>query len=157
MGIDNPNFEGDDSIEDNSSNSLQNKQNTPIIKVTSPPIEENDRDSLKASETSTEILPGSISTEEQGADNEVVVRIVTDSTDQYSKTVEIPLGESQPTDRVDEKHEETKSDTKLKGSVAVYRLFRYATALDLLFLLIGTLGAIANGAAVPISLLFFTK
>ena len=44
-----------------------------------------------------------------------------------------------------------------KGSVSFFQLFRYATRLDALFLLVGTFGSIANGCTFHLSMLFFTK
>lgn len=50
-----------------------------------------------------------------------------------------------------------KNENKKSGSVPGYKLFRYAKAIDMLFIFIGTIGAIANGCAVPASMLFFTN
>lgn len=48
-------------------------------------------------------------------------------------------------------------DATPKGSVSLFRLFRYSTCFDVLLLMVGTLGAIANGCALPLSLVLFTN
>lgn len=58
--------------------------------------------------------------------------------------------ENSPVDKEDE-------DATPQGSVSLFRLFRYSTCFDVLLLIVGTLGAIANGCALPLSLVLFTN
>ena len=43
-----------------------------------------------------------------------------------------------------------------QGSISLFQLFRYSTCFDVLLQLIGTLGAITNGCAIPLSLVLFS-
>nr|QUF59434.1 ATP-binding cassette transporter Abcb1-1 [Brachionus angularis] len=63
-------------------------------------------------------------------------------------------------------YEENKSDDKKKKkkpkkekqeTVPFSKLFKYATKIDILFMIIGTIGATANGAIMPLMMLVFTN
>nr|UOU03319.1 ATP-binding cassette subfamily B1-1 [Brachionus rubens] len=68
---------------------------------------------------------------------------------------EIPLPEQL---KVDEKKSKKEKVKKPKTEVVPFlKLFRFATKVDVLFIVIGTIGALANGAIMPLMMLVFTN
>ena len=84
-------------------------------------------------------------------------------TENPAEQISVTLNQSEvgidvePTTPIPIKSTEKSDEKKEVNPVSGFKLFRYATALDGLLILIGSIGAILNGCAVPASMLFFTN
>lgn len=76
--------------------------------------------------------------------------------DVENKVKDIPQVEFEPENKSNI-NDTTKKKTEIPPAVSVGQLFRYATKLDVLFMVLGSIAAVGNGVAQPISFIFFGK
>lgn len=62
--------------------------------------------------------------------------------------------EQNPTDMKETKDSKKEEEGK-SGSVPFYKLFSFADSIDVVLMILGTVGAVANGSALPLTTLLF--
>jgi hypothetical protein len=76
---------------------------------------------------------------------------------QDSKLQEVAEGGKKKKNKKKKKKEGEEEEGGAGGSVSIFKLFAYADSFDYLLLLIGTLGAVVHGAALPVFFVIFSK